>query len=127
VVTNLTGSWLLPHHLTLSWRYTLASGKPYTPVLLDLSTAQDRLIYDTTQINALRSNGYQRLDFRVTQEIKLGRGLMVWHAGLENAMNNQNFYAQVWEPRWIVGWGNSPLSVQTQMSIFPDGDVKYRF
>jgi hypothetical protein len=127
VVANLTGSWLLPHHLTLSWRYTLASGRPYTPVLLDLSTAQNRLIYDTTQINALRSNAYQRLDFRVTQEIKLGRGTMVWHAGLQNAMDNQNFYQQVWEPNWGTGSGVSQLAVQTQMQIFPDGDVKYRF
>jgi hypothetical protein len=127
VVANLTGSWLLAHHLTLAWRYTLASGRPYTSVLLDISTAQNRLIYDTTQINALRSNAYQRLDFRVTQEIKLGRGTMVWHAGLQNAMDNQNFYQQVWEPNWGTGSGVSQLAVQTQMQIFPDGDVKYRF
>jgi hypothetical protein len=126
MVSNLTGTWRLGHGLALSWRYSVTSGRPYTPILLPVAEAQNRLVYDTTQINAMRSAMYQRLDFRLTGERRMGRGTMTWHAGLQNAMNNHNFYAQVWEPRY-VGPGLSQVDVQNQMPIFPDGDVKYRF
>jgi hypothetical protein len=46
---------------------------------------------------------------------------MTWHAGLENALNNQNFYDQLWQPR--IGGD----AVQTQMPLFPDGGVKFVF
>jgi hypothetical protein len=121
VQANLMGVWRLAHHFTASWRYTMTSGVPYTPDNLTLSTAQNRDVYDLTQVNAVRAPAYKRLDFRIEQTRKLGLGQMTWHVGLQNAMNNKNFYQLLWQHE-IGG-----QSEQTQMPLFPDGGVKYVF
>jgi hypothetical protein len=118
---NFTGVWRMVHKLTFSWRYTVTSGVPYTPDNLPLSYAQNRDVYDLNQINAVRAPAYRRLDFRIEQTRRVGLGQMTWHAGLENALNNQNFYDQLWQPR--IGGD----AVQTQMPLFPDGGVKFVF
>jgi hypothetical protein len=118
---NVTGVWRMPHHFTASWRYTITSGVPYTPDNMALSSAQNRDVYDLTQVNAVRAPAYRRLDFRIEQTHKLGFGQMTWHAGLENALNNKNFYDLLWQHN-IGG-----QSEQTQMPLFPDGGVKYVF
>ena len=120
---NLMGSWATVHRMILSWRYTATSGVPYTPDNMPLSIAQNRDVYNLLEVNAVRAPSYQRLDFRLEQSHKLGRGEMTWHAGLENALNRKNFYEYLWEPRKQGGG----LSEQTQMPIFPDGGVKYTF
>lgn len=127
IVANVTGTWMLPHKLILAWRYTVTSGKPYTPDDLALSIAQDRDVYNLSEINGIRSNAYRRLDFSVSQEHKLGRGTMVWRAGLLNAMNHKNFYCELWEPHASAATGEAAQSIQYQMPLFPEGEVKYRF
>ena len=111
----------MKHAVTLSWRYSVASGRPYTPDNMVLSTAQDRDVYDLNNINSIRSQSYKRLDFRFEQARKFRSGTMIWHVGLQNALNNQNFYSNVWMPR--VGG----VSEQDQMPLFPDGGIKYTF
>jgi hypothetical protein len=110
---------------SISGRYAATSGVPYTPDNMTLSYAQDRDVYDLTRVNALRAEPYSRLDCRFEQSYRIGLGEMTLHAGLENALNKKNFYQYVWEPH--AGWGVGALTEQTQMSIFPDGGVKYSF
>jgi hypothetical protein len=123
LTANLTGVWRMGRSLTLSGRYTQTSGRPYTPDIMPLSLAQDRDVYDLTRINAVRSTGYHRLDFRFEQAFKVRSGLLTWHAGLENALNNKNFYSFAWQPR-ANGQGDAE---QDQMPLFPDGGIKYSF
>jgi hypothetical protein len=120
---NFTGDWTMAHGFDLSWRYTTTSGIPYTPDNMPLSIAQNRDVYNLEEINGLRAPAYHRLDFRVEQSIMTRRGVLNWHAGLENALNNQNFYEYLWEPR-LQGGG---VSEQTQMPLFPDGGIKLIF
>jgi hypothetical protein len=120
---NLTGVWRITRSLTLSSRYTVTSGRPFTPDDMALSVAQNRDVYDLTQINGVRSSAYRRLDFRFEQTRRLGNGILTWHAGLQNALNNQNFYCEQWEPR---SYPAGPAQ-QNQMPIFPDGGIKYLF
>jgi len=133
---NFTGLWKIGKGFELSGRFNITSGRPYTPDNLPLSVAQNRDVYDLTQINGLRSNSYQRLDFRVQQAHKLGAGTLTWHIGLENALNHQNFYSQVWEPRLIPSFYPGAtvqqfpqgfIAEQTQMPLFPDGGLKFSF
>jgi hypothetical protein len=55
--------------------------------------------------------------------MKIGRGTLTWHAGLQNAFDNKNFYSLVWEPQSKPG----TQSEQDQMPILPDGGIKYSF
>ena len=120
---SVAGVWSMRHGMALSARYAATSGKPYTPDNLPESIAQNRDVFDLNRINGVRSNGYRRLDFRFEQARRMGRGVMTWHAGLENALGNDNFYALAWQPRLDDG----TQSRQSQLPRFPDGGIKYSF
>ena len=123
LTSNLTGLWHIGRGYHLSWRYSTATGKPYTPDNMPLSTAQNRDVYDLTQLNAVRAPAYSRLDFRFEQTRTMRHGVMTWHVGLENALGAKNFYAYAWQPHWTAGG----VAEQDQMPRFPDGGVKMVF
>jgi hypothetical protein len=90
------GSFDTPHVLTavggyhvgerweVSGRFTVASGRPYTPPLLPESVEQNRLIYDVGRFNAERLPVFHRLDVRVDRKFRsFGR-----HASLFAEMQN---------------------------------------
>jgi hypothetical protein len=122
-VANIAANLRLGRTTVMSSRYSVASGRPYTPDNLALSTAQNRDVYDLTKINALRGPAYSRLDFRLEQSHSLGRGLFTWHVGLQNALGVKNFYSYEWRPRAT----KLGVLAQDQMPRFPDGGVKYEF
>ncbi len=121
LVANLAAVLHLGKGFTSSIRYTATSGRPYTPDDLALSAAQNRDVYQLSEINAARSSAYGRLDFRVERATRVRAGTLLWHVGLDNALNQTNFYSYQWQPN-----KGSPIE-QTQMPIFPDGGIKYSF
>lgn len=122
-VANIAGNMRLGKTMIMSSRYSVASGKPYTPDNLLLSTAQNRDVYDLSKINASRAAAYSRLDFRLEQSHPFKGGLFTWHIGLQNALGASNFYSYEWRPR-ARGAG---VLAQEQMPRFPDGGFKYAF
>ncbi|HMF63145.1 MAG TPA: hypothetical protein VK608_03575, partial [Edaphobacter sp.] len=112
--------------MALSFRYSGASGKPYTPDNLVLSLAQNRDVYDLSKINAVRAAAYSRLDFRLEQSYPIRRGVFTWHVGLQNALGTSNFYSYEWRPR-LKGHKDAGALAQEQMPRFPDGGVKFSF
>jgi len=118
---KLAGVFRVSESLTFSARYDGASGRPYTPDNMAESEAQDRDVYDLQRVNGARSRAYGRLDLRFQQTRPFGKGIISWHVGLENALNQKNFYEYVWQPR------TGGVSEQDQMPLFPDGGVKYSF
>jgi len=123
VVANFAGNARLGKRWTASFRYSGSTGKPYTPDNLALSTAQDRDVYDLTQVNSLRAPTYSRLDFRVEWTRAMGRGLLTVHVGLDNALGTSNFYAN----QWMVNEPGGGTLEQKQMPRFPDGGVRYSY
>ncbi|WP_348270059.1 TonB-dependent receptor [Edaphobacter paludis] len=123
VVANIAGNMRAGRGLQVSFRFSGASGKPYTPDNLPLSLAQNRDVYDLTKVNGVRAEVYRRLDFRVEQSHILNKGTFTWHIGLNNALGTTNFYSNEWRPRA----GDSGVLAQDQMPRFPDGGVKYSF
>ncbi|HMG02330.1 MAG TPA: TonB-dependent receptor [Edaphobacter sp.] len=122
-VANVAGNLRLGKTMVMSSRYSVASGKPYTPDNLLLSTAQNRDVYDLSKINALRASAYSRMDFRMEQSYPIKRGTLTWHVGLQNALGANNFYSYEWRPR-AKGAG---VLAQEQMPRFPDAGFKYVF
>jgi hypothetical protein len=122
LVANLTGGIQVKKFL-LTFRDTAASGRAYTPVLLKQSVAQNRPIYDLTQINALRGDLYNRLDLAVNREIVVKNGVVRIHGGVMNALNRQNFFEQAWRPRCT---GCGPIT-EPSMGLQPDMGLSYTF
>jgi hypothetical protein len=128
LVGNVMGYMPLGRHWTASFRYSAASGRPYTPDNLALSEAQDRDVYDLTQINGLRSPMYSRLDFRAEWTHQMRHGLLSTHVGLENAMGTTNFYSNEWRPNCQTMFnGVCGTLQQNQMPMFPDAGIQWAF
>lgn len=125
VVANISGNVVLRRGWTASFRYSGATGKPYTPDDLAMSYAQNRDVYDLTQLNSLRAPMYSRLDFRAEWTHRVGRGDLMVHVGMENALGTSNFYSNEWRPR-CAGPGCGTLE-QDQMPRFPDGGLRYSY
>jgi hypothetical protein len=123
VVANFSGNALLGRGWTASFRYSGATGRPYTPDNMALSIAQDRDVYDMTQLNNLRAPIYSRLDFRAEWTHPVRRGFLAVHIGLENALGTSNFYANQWRPRCLGSY--SGTLEQDQMPRFPDAGVRW--
>jgi hypothetical protein len=123
LVANVAGNLALKGTMVLSFRYSGASGKPYTPDNLLLSAAQSRDVYDLSKINALRAPAYSRLDFRLEQSFPIRKGVFTWHRGMENVLGTSNFYSY----EWTSHSKPDSLITQTQMPRFPDGGVKFSF
>jgi hypothetical protein len=123
VVANFAGNAILGKGWTASFRYGASTGRPYTPDNITMSEAQDRDVYDLTQINALRAPMYSRLDFRAEWTHPVRRGSMSVHIGLTNALGTSNFYSNEWMPR-CTGSSCGTLE-QQQMPRFPDAGVRY--
>lgn len=131
VIANASAIWRSGRRYEASMRYEATSGRPYTPYLLGPSLVQDRGIYDVSQLNADRGPLYSRLDFQVDRIVRV-RGRDVYlYAGLNNALDRDNFEGYAWEPRCVAIAGcaaqNGPFTAVSQMPIYPNFGVRYAF
>lgn len=125
----LTINGLVTAHPTkfsvLSLRDTYASGRPYTPFNLELSEAQQRGIYDLTQVNAVRGPAYNRADVDFAYTFRLRKGTLNAHAGIDNLFDRDNFLGYAWEDRMPVGVPAEKAIFQ--MPFFPNFGASCRF
>ena len=130
LVVNASAMLRLGRGFSVSTRYGVASGRPYTPDIIAASIQQDRDVANLSAINLGRSQYYGRLDVRVEQKVRLPRGSLIWNVGLLNALDRANFYEYVWAPRVPYLLENpslSGLTEQDQLPRFPEGSFKYVF
>jgi hypothetical protein len=133
LVLNAAAIYRSARRYEFTCRYEYTSGRPYTPFLLQQSLAQDRPIYDLSQINGLRGPLYSRLDFQLSRTFFVGSHRLVAYGGLENATNHVNFLGYAWMPRYESATGmcnNNPdncVSAQDQMGRFPNFGARYIF
>ena len=71
VIFNAVGGYRLSPKWEASARWVFVTGRPYTPLNLPLSTAQNRAVLDTALANAVRAPDYFRLDFRVDRTFQV--------------------------------------------------------
>jgi hypothetical protein len=137
LVANGLATVRLPANIQLSFRNTYASGRPYTPFNVPLSEKQSRGIYDLTRINAERGPAYNRIDADVNRSFRIHRQMLDLHAGVENALDRQNFLGYAWMDNCAAPWktcgmnvdavANVPETKVTQMPIFPSAGLRYSF
>jgi len=139
LVSNGLATIRIPWKFEISLRDTYASGRPYTPFNIPLSEAQSRGIYDLNRVNAVRGPAYNRVDADFNRNFRIRRGILNIHAGVENALNRQNFLGYAWMDNCHPAAGaqycglNSnaqlgiPETAVTQMPLFPSAGIRYAF
>ena len=112
----------------LSSRYGYSTGRPYTPYDMADSQAQNRPIYDVSQMNRLRVPYYARMDAQMNKDALVHHLHLEIYAGVNNIFNRANFLSYVWMPREDNrAHPKSPVAEIDQMSIFPTFGLRYIF
>ena len=96
-----------------SWRY--ASGRPYTPFDVYVSTWVGAARYDRKRTNAVNYTPYARLDVRLSRIFTPGRTVVTVFGEIENLTDHDNIHAYTWsrsarraDP--VYQWGRTPVA-----------------
>lgn len=117
-VLSLVGGYRMNERWEFSGKFTVTSGRPYTPYKMPESFEQNRPIYDLTQVNVLRSPAYQRLDLRMDRRYHFSGWNMVTYLELQNILNRDNVFQYVWNPK------TRAVHAVNQISLFVVGGIK---
>lgn len=105
----------------LSGRFTLATGRPWTPALLPHSVDQNRLVYDLSAFNAHRLPSFQRLDIRVERRFEYGRAQVLVFADVQNVLDHRAAIERIWNQR------ERRSDVSRQLGVLPILGVNVKF
>lgn len=121
VIANAVGGYRFNRKWEASARAVFVDGRPYTPHNQALSIAQNRLVLDTTRVNALRAPDYFRFDFRVDRTFIVRDKPLLVFFGLQNATNRKNFQGIDWNPY------DRRIQTRNQLGLFPLIGLDWRF
>jgi hypothetical protein len=122
-IMNAAGVEKLGRGYVVSARYGYTTGRPYTPFNMAASAAQNRPVYDLSQINVPRSPAYSRLDAQLNKELKVRAMLFEVYLGVDNLLNHENFLSYAWMPRAQHRSGGQ-VGTLWQTPIFPNFGVR---
>jgi hypothetical protein len=98
-VFTAVGGFQLKRRWEISGRFTLASGRPYTPPLMPDSVDQNRLVYDVARFNAERFAVFHRLDLRVDRKFSFfGRNTTLF-GEMQNLYNHRSVINYEWNQK----------------------------
>lgn len=124
-VINASGVEHLGRGMLASVRYAYTTGRPYTPFNLKASAAQNRPIYDLSQINVPRAPAYSRMDAQVNKDWRVRSSSLELYLGVDNVLNHQNLLSYAWMPRTRGGNPQQQVGTLWQTPIFPNFGVRF--
>jgi hypothetical protein len=120
-VFTAVGGYQLGGRWEFSGRFTLASGRPYTPPLLPESADQNRLIYDVDRFNSERLPVFHRLDLRLDRKFRFfGRNAALF-AELQNLYNHRSVVEYSWNQK------TRQLYAEKQLGLLPVVGINVEF
>jgi hypothetical protein len=120
-VVSIVAGYRINRGIEVSSKFSYASGAPGTPLLLDLSAAQNREVYDVTRINAERLPAYSRLDLRADKRFAFKWGGLVLYVEADNVYNRKNVRDYVWNPKTVTP------QIREQLRFMAVGGITVRF
>jgi hypothetical protein len=120
-VLSIIGGFKLNEEWEFSTKFTYASGRPYTPIDYNASSAQNRTIYDVDKTNSERMPDYHRLDFRFDYRANFKGWDLVTYLELQNIYNRKNTSTIFWNEKT-----RETIEIQ-QIAFFPVGGIKIEF
>ncbi|MEI6739473.1 MAG: TonB-dependent receptor [Gemmatimonadaceae bacterium] len=104
-----------------STRVSWGTGRPTTPLLSAVSAAQNRLVFDVSQLNADRAPNYFRMDLRFDNRLPIRGTWLSTYIELQNVTNRHNKTTLDWNPKT----GRAQWREQT--SFLPVGGINWKF
>jgi hypothetical protein len=98
-ILTVLGGYRLGHGWDFSGRFSVSSGRPYTPALMPESFQQDRWIFDLSRVNAGRLPTYHRLDLRFDRQFTLGNAHLAFFGEVQNVYNQRTVIAYEWNAK----------------------------
>jgi hypothetical protein len=112
-VLTVVGGYQAGSRWEVSGRFTLASGRPYTPPWLSEAVGQNRLVYDLARFNAERLPALHRLDLRVDRKFQLfGRTSSIF-LEMQNLYNHRAVIEYSWNQK------TPELYAEKQLGLLP--------
>lgn len=106
---------------TLSLRWNLAGGTPYTPFDMEESLRRNVGVLDGARFLAERLPDYQSLNFRVQRRFSTGNSTLTVFLSVWNLYNHRNVSGYYWDDATV-----SPKEIK-QLGRLPLGGIKYNF
>ncbi|MBC7925566.1 MAG: TonB-dependent receptor [Bryobacteraceae bacterium] len=113
VIFNLVGGYQINSKWDLSTRFVYLSGKPYTPFDENLSSQQNRGVFDLNRVNGMRAPDYLRLDVRVDRTFTVRGKPLLLFVGVQNATDRRNIAQAAWDRQ------RNEVRFNRQLGIFP--------
>jgi hypothetical protein len=120
-VLTAVGGYQIGERWAVSGRFTLASGRPYTPPLLPESVEQNRLIFDVARFNAERLPAYHRLDLRVDRRFRFFGRTASLFGEMQNLYNHRSVIEYSWNQK------TRELYAERQLGLLPVIGINIEF
>jgi hypothetical protein len=120
-VLTAVGGYQVGERWEVSGRFTLASGRPYTPPLMPDSVEQNRLIYDVGRLNAEHLPVFHRLDVRVDRKFRFFGGNVSLFAEMQNLYNHRSVIEYSWNQK------TRELYAEKQLGLLPVVGINVEF
>lgn len=124
ILGNVLAGYRINGNQRITTRAGYHTGTPYIPFLFKESLAQQRSIFDLSQINTQRGPNYFRLDIRYEIDFMIRERPLDVYVGLDNATARQNYYQYVFVPHCAIC--TAPYEL-TQQGFLAEGGITYRF
>jgi len=111
---TVEGGYRVDQSWEFSCRWLLAGGRPYTPLDIEESAAQNRTILDDSRINGERYPTYSSLNIRADRRFNFQQTSLVCYLSVWNLLNRKNVTATYWnrienKEDSIYQWGRMPI------------------
>ncbi len=107
--------------IEIAGKYTIAGGKPYTPVDLEESRKKGSTVYLEEKAYSKRAPDYSRLDFRVDFRHNMRNVSIVSFFSIENVLNKDNVLY------YRYNSSKDDVEAVSQLGFFPVGGVRVEF
>lgn len=115
--------WVINDGFTIefSGKYTLAGGKPYTPVDEVISAQRGTTYLDDSRAYSMRAPDYSRLDLKIDFRQNFKNVSIISYFSVENLLGNDNVLTYQWDNQ------NGRVEQVNQLGFFPVGGVRVEF
>ncbi|HDQ44802.1 MAG TPA: TonB-dependent receptor [bacterium] len=114
VILGIEGGYKPDRNWEFSLRWIYAGGAPYTPLNLESSRQNRRIVLDETRINASRFPDYHAMNIRFDRRFHFARSNLIFYLSVWNVYNRKNVAMMYWNDaeqrqEFIYQWPALPV------------------